>query len=221
MANRTITMNDKLYDYLLSVSLNEPQILASLREVTQILPDSNMQISPEQGQFLGFLLQLMNAKTVLEIGTYTGYSALVMALALPEEGRIITCDINEMSTSYARSFWQQAGVEHKITLKLQPAQETLEALLHDGKQNSFDFVFIDANKTQYKSYFSASLELLRVGGVIAIDNTLLDGKVADKTIHDAQTNAIREFNRYLHGLTNISLTMLPVADGLTLVRKLH
>ncbi len=220
MTNQTIQVDANLYNYLLSISLREPDILTQLRKETAQHPYTYMQISPEQGQFMALLIQLMGAKRVLEIGTFTGYSALVMALALPETGQIITCDINEADTAIAQRYWQQAGVDHKIELRLAPALETLEKLLQtEQAANSFDFVFIDADKVNYDAYYEYALKLLRVGGLIAIDNTLWRGNVANPEVQDEDTVAIRTFNEKLHQDSRIALSLVPIADGVTLAVK--
>ncbi len=219
MSNQTINLNDTLYQYMLSVSLREPAILKSLRETTHKLSSHGMQISPEQGQLMAFLIELTGAKKTLEIGVYTGYSSLVVALALPEMGRIIACDINKETTSLAQDFWQKAGIGHKIELKLTPALETLDNLIKQDHSNSFDFIFIDADKQNYLNYYERSLILLRPGGLMLIDNVLWDGKVADTHADDKQTLAIREFNRAIYQDKRISMCLIPIGDGLTLIRK--
>jgi len=219
MSNQTIQVDANLYNYLLSISLREPEILTQLRTETAQHPYAMMQISPEQGQLMAWLIQLMGAKKVLEIGTFTGYSALVMALALPETGKIITCDINETDTAIAQRYWQKAGVNHKIDLRLAPALDTLEQLLQTEAANHFDFVFIDADKLNYDAYYENALQLLRVGGVIAIDNTLWGGQVANPEVQDESTVAIRTLNEKLHQDSRIALSLVPIADGLTLALK--
>jgi predicted O-methyltransferase YrrM len=177
-----------------------------------------MQIGPDQGQFMGLLLQLMGARTVLEIGTFTGYSALAMALELPEDGRIVACDVNEEWTSIGRRYWEEAGVSHKIDLRLGPAVETLRGLLSEGLAGTFDFAFIDADKTGYADYYELCLQLVRPGGVVAVDNTLWEGKVADPLVTDADTEAIRAFNAKLVADPRVSLSLVPIWDGLTMAR---
>ena len=219
MSKQTIGLEQNLYDYLLSVSLREPIILTQLRQETSQLPMSRMQISPEQGQFMAFLVKLMRVKKTLEIGVFTGYSSLAVALALPADGKIVACDVSEEYTSIARRYWQQAGVADKIDLHIAPALETLDNLLAAGEAGTFDFAFIDADKGNYKNYYERSLELIRPGGLIAIDNVLWSGKVADPEIQDNQTNKIRAFNRKLHQDSRITLSLVPIADGLTLAIK--
>lgn len=219
MSKQTIGLEQNLYDYLLSVSLREPIILTQLRQETSQLPMSRMQISPEQGQFMAFLVKLMRVKKTLELGVFTGYSSLAVALALPADGKIVACDVSEEYTSIARRYWQQAGVVDKIDLHIAPALETLDNLLAAGEAGTFDFAFIDADKGNYKNYYERSLELIRPGGLIAIDNVLWSGKVADPEIQDNQTNKIRAFNRKLHQDSRITLSLVPIADGLTLAIK--
>lgn len=212
-------LQSHLYDYILSVSLREPETLTQLRQETEKHPDGGMQIAPDQGQFMALLVRLIGAKKVLEIGTFTGYSALWMALALPKDGILTACDVSEEYTTIARHYWQAAGVEGKIDLHLAPALDTLDALLVAGQAGTFDFVFIDADKVNYPQYFEKSLELLRPGGLIAIDNVLWGGDVADPSITDPDTLTLRSLNLTLHQDERIDLSMLPIADGLTLVLK--
>jgi len=180
---------------------------------------AQMQIGPEQGQFMALLVELMGARNALEIGTFTGYSALAVALALPEGGRLVACDISEEWTAVGRRYWEEAGVAHKIDLRLAPALETLDALLTEGRAGAFDFAFIDADKEGYDAYYERSLELVRTGGLIAFDNTLWGGKVVDPTATDVDTEAIRAINTKLAGDERVTLSLLPVGDGLTLARK--
>lgn len=219
MSNKTLNLTPSLYDYMLSVSLREFPILKALREETAKLPSSVMQISPEQGQFMAFLIRLMGAKKTLEIGVYTGYSSLAVALALPDNGQIIACDISTETSAIAKRFWIKAGVEQKIDLKLAPALETLDQLIEQGGSNTFDFVFIDADKFNYANYYERSLSLARPGGLILIDNVLWSGKVADLKDHDKQTEAIRQLNAMIYHDERVNLSLLPLGDGLTLVQK--
>ncbi|MEO0537522.1 MAG: class I SAM-dependent methyltransferase [Cyanobacteria bacterium P01_A01_bin.123] len=219
ISNDSGQLQAPLYDYLLSVSLREPKILTQLRQETAQHPDGDMQIAPDQGQFMALLVKLMDAKKVLEIGTFTGYSTLWMALALPPDGSITACDVDEDYTAIARRYWQTAGVEAKIDLCLAPAIDTLDVLLAEGQAGTFDFAFIDADKTNYSRYYEKSLELLRPGGLIAIDNVLWSGAVVDPVITDPDTLALRELNQTLHQDQRIELSMLPIADGLTLALK--
>jgi predicted O-methyltransferase YrrM len=220
MSNRSISLTDSLYDYLLAVSLREPPLLRQLREETAAMPMHAMQISPEQGQFMALLLHLMGARQCLEVGVFTGYSSLATALALPEDGRIVACDVSEEWTAVARRYWKAAGVAHKIDLRLAPAVETLDALLASGQSNRFDAAFIDADKASYLAYYERILRLLRVGGLVVVDNTLWSGRVADPKVSDEDTVALRHFNEQLHRDARVELSLLPLGDGLTLARKL-
>jgi caffeoyl-CoA O-methyltransferase len=190
-----------------------------LREETAGLPEANMQIGPEQGQFMALLVELLGAERTIEVGTFTGYSALAVARALPDQGRLIACDVSEEWTAIARRYWKEAGQDHKIDLRLGPAIDTLDRLLADGHAGTFDFAFIDADKESYGAYFERCLALVRVGGLIAVDNTLWDGKVADDTVTDDDTEAIRAFNRGRADDDRVSLSLVPIGDGLTLARK--
>ena len=219
MSRRTIPLTDSLHEYLLSVSLREPPLLRALREETASDPSANMQIAPEQGQFMGLLVQLMGARRCLEIGVFTGYSSLVTALALPDDGRIVACDVSERWTSIARRHWRAAGVAHKVDLRLAPALETLDALIAAGEEGLFDFAFIDADKENYGHYFERVLRLLRPGGLVAVDNTLWSGRVADPENAEADTVAMRHFNERLHSDARVDLSLVPIGDGLTLARK--
>ncbi len=219
MSNKTLNLSENLYDYLLNVSLREPDILRELRHKTKAYPEFNMQISPEQGQFLSLLIKLINAKKIIEIGVFTGYSSLYMALALSKNAKLIACDINENWTNIAKTYWKRAGVLNKIDLRLAPALNTLNSLIADGQTEQYDFIFIDADKTSYNDYYEKSLLLLRNNGLIAIDNTLWDGKVIDLACDDPDTKAIRAFNQKLLLDERISLSLLPIADGLTLALK--
>ena len=218
--NKTFGLPDAVYSYLLSESLREPEILHKLRDETAKDPMARMQIAPEQGQFMSLLAQLMGAKKCIEIGVYTGYSSLCVALSLPPDGKITACDLSGEWTRIARRYWQEAGVAHKIELRLAPALDTLDALLAENQAGTYDFAFIDADKENYHAYYEYCLKLLRRGGLIAIDNTLWSGRVAEPDNHEADTVALREFNRKLHHDQRIALSLLPVADGLTLVLKL-
>ena len=219
MANRSLGLDERLYDYLLDVSLREPDILRRLREETAGMPLAVMQIAPEQGQFMALLIELTGARRTLELGVFTGYSSLAVALALPADGHITACDVSAEFTAVARRYWAEAGVADKIELRLAPALETLDALLADGRAGTYDFAFIDALKTEYADYFERVIELLRPGGLAAIDNVLWDGRVADPDDTDEDTVAIRAFNVKLLADQRVSLSLLPLADGLTLARK--
>jgi predicted O-methyltransferase YrrM len=219
MTGRTLSLDDTLYQYLVAHSVREPPILARLREATGALPDAMMQIGAEQGQFMALLVKLIGARRCIEVGTYTGYSSLVVALALPGDAKIVTCDIDPQTTAIARQFWREAGVEARIELVLQPALKTLTELLATGGAGSFDFAFIDADKPGYLAYYEKILELIRTGGLIAVDNTLWSGDVADPTATDPNTAALRAFNDHVHRDERVDLSLLPIGDGLTLARK--
>lgn len=219
MTRKSITLTDDLYDYLLSVSLREPDVLERLRSETAGHAMSRMQIAPEQGQFMQLLVRLMQARNIIEIGTFTGYSTLWMALALPAEARLITCDVNEDYTAIARRYWQEAGVDDRIDLRIAPAILTLDDLLQTGEAGHFDLAFIDADKAEYPDYYERVLRLLRAGGLALIDNTLWEGQPADPAIMDRDTKAIRAFNETLLQDERIDLSLLPMADGITLALK--
>ena len=220
MSLRTISMTDELHDYLLKVSLREPDLLRRLREETSKMPMAMMQISPEQGQFMGLLVRLLGARRAIEIGTFTGYSALSVVLAMPRDGRVVACDINDDYTRIARRYWAEAGVADRIELKLQPALKTLDELLAAGEGGRFDFAFIDADKQNYEGYYEKVLALLRPGGLMTIDNVLWDGKVADRNVDDEETRAIRSLNKKIHADRRVALSLVPIGDGLTLAMKL-
>ena len=220
MAGKSLALSESLYNYILSSSLREPAILKSLREATAQLPMSRMQIAPEQGQFMALLVKLIGAKKTLEVGVFTGYSALVTALALPDDGKIIACDKDEQYTNIARLYWERANVSQKIDLRIAPAQLTLEQLIADGQENTFDFAFIDADKRSYSIYYEQVLKLIRPGGLMAIDNVLWSGRVADPNNTDKRTIAIREFNQQLHQDERVNISLVPISDGLTLAMKL-
>ncbi len=219
MSKRSIGLSAKLHDYLLSVSLREPEVLARLREETAALPMAGMQIAPEQGQLMALLVRLTGARQYLEIGTFTGYSALSVALAMPFEGRVLACDINPETTAVAQRYWAAAGVAGKIELRLAPALETLDKLLAQGQAGRFDMAFIDADKENYDGYYERVLRLVRPNGLIMIDNVLWDGDVADPKKTDPDTEALRALNRKLRDDERVDLTLLPMADGITLARK--
>jgi len=219
MSRRTIQLTDALHEYLLAVSLREPPLLRRLREETAAQPSAGMQISPEQGQFMGLLARLTGARRCLEIGVFTGYSSLSVALALPEDGRIVACDVSEPWTAIARRYWREAGVEGRIDLRLGPALDTLDRLLATGEAASYDLAFIDADKENYLGYYERVLQLLRPGGLVVVDNTLWDGRVADPENAEPDTVAIRHFNEHLAHDGRVDLSLLPIGDGLTLARK--
>jgi predicted O-methyltransferase YrrM len=219
LSNRTLSIDDRVYDYLLSVSLKESELLTQLREETAGIEFSEMQIAPEQGQFMALLVKLMGARRALEIGTFTGYSSVVIASALPEDGELVCCDDSEEWTSMARKYWQQAGLEDRINFKLGDASRTLQAMIDEGREGTFDFIFIDADKQNYPLYYELSLKLLRAGGLIAVDNTLWSGDVADPGNDEPGTRAIRRFNEMLRQDERVEISLVTIGDGLTLVHK--
>lgn len=221
MTKQTWGLDASLYDYYQAIAFREPEILKELRQATSQLPMANMQIAPEQGQFMALLVQLTGARKILEIGVFTGYSSLALALALPPQGRVLGCEISAEYAAIARQFWQKAGVSEKIDVLLGPAVTSLEQLLANGEQESFDLAFIDANKSDYDQYYELSLQLVRPGGLILIDNVLWYGKVADETVQDKATQSIRHLNAKLHQDPRISLCLVPIGDGLTLALKHH
>jgi caffeoyl-CoA O-methyltransferase len=220
MSDTSFGLPESVRQYLLAHSLREHPLLEDLRTVTRSDPLARMQISPEQGQFMALLLQLIAAKRYIEVGTFTGYSSLVAALAMPEDGRLVCCDISVEWTSIAKTFWQRAGVAHKVDLRLAPALETLDALLNAGQSESFDFAFIDADKENYLGYYERCLKLVRRGGLIAIDNTLWSGRVADASDQQDSTRGVRRFNDALHADQRVAISLLPIGDGLSLALKL-
>lgn len=219
MSNKTLNLDADLYRYLQLASLREPEVLQALREKTAELPLAVMQVSPEQGQFMALLVRLLGARRCLEVGVFTGYSALAVALALPKDGRLVGCDIEVGYTDVAQRYWRKAGVEDKITLHLAPAVDTLQALIDAGESDSYDFAFIDADKTSYRRYYEQCLTLLRPGGLVAIDNVLWGGAVADASNNEADTVAIRELNDFIATDERVDISMVPIGDGLTLARK--
>lgn len=219
MANRSLALDDQLHRYLLDHSVHEAEALAALRRETAQHPMGQMQIAPEQGQLMSLLVQVLGVKKALEIGVFTGYSALAVALALPPDGILVACDVSEEYTAIARRYWEIAGVADKIDLRIAPAVATLDCLLKAGEADSFDFAFIDADKSNYPTYFEQSLKLVRPGGLIAIDNVLWSGRVADPKVQDNRTKKIRAFNDSLYHDERIVLSLIPIADGLTLAMK--
>jgi predicted O-methyltransferase YrrM len=218
MARRTIPLTDALYDYMLDVSLREPDVLRRLREETAHHPMAGCQIAPEQGQFMALLVKLIGARRTLEIGTFTGYSAAWVALALPADGQVIACDVSKEWTAVARRYWKEAGIADKIDLRLAPAVETLAKLVQMGQENSFDFAFIDADKPSYDAYYEYCLKRVRPGGLIAFDNMLAQGRVINNATSE-YARTIHALNEKLHADTRVDISLVPIADGLTLARK--
>jgi predicted O-methyltransferase YrrM len=219
MSSHPTELTDALHDYLVKVSVREPKVLARLRAETQKMPRGKLQISPEQGQLMTLLAELIGAKRALEVGTFTGYSACAVALALPANGKLIACDISEDWTSVGKRYWRAAGVAKKIDLRIGPAIKTLDGLLKTGQAGKFDFGFIDADKPNYDGYYERALKLLRKGGLLLIDNVLWGGSVIDKTDRDLSTRCVRALNKKIHGDKRVTVSMIPIGDGLTLVRK--
>ena len=219
MSNQTISITDSIYKYLCENSLREDEVLSSLRAYTYRMLQRNMQISPEQGQFMQLLIKLMGAKNTIEIGVFTGYSSLCVALALPLDGKIIACDISTKYTDIAEKYWKDANVRDKIDLRIGPALDTLQKLIDKGLSNTFDFSFIDADKINYDNYYELSLKLLRPGGLIAIDNVLWSGDVVDERINDIDTESIRSLNKKIYIDKRVDISILPIGDGLTLALK--
>jgi predicted O-methyltransferase YrrM len=219
MSNLQTPISPELAAYIRSVSLREPELLRRLREETAPRADAGLQVSPEQGQFIGMLVRMTGATRALEVGVFTGLSSLHMALAMPPEGRLIACDVNAESTAIAQRYWREAGVADKIELRLAPALDTLDALLAQGAAGSFDFAFVDADKENYGHYYERTLKLLRPGGLAAFDNVLWHGTVHDNAVEDTDARAIREFNAKLHLDERVWLSLVPIGDGLTLALK--
>jgi predicted O-methyltransferase YrrM len=219
MSLRTTTLSGDVYQYILAVSSREPAVLARLREATATRPEAEMQISPEQGQFMALLASLIGAHRCIEIGTYTGYSALAVALALPADGELIACDISDEWTRIGRPFWREAGVASRIDLRLQPALQTLDELLAQGRRDAFDFAFIDADKPNYIRYYEKLLQLVRPGGLITVDNTLAVSGAPIIRQQGASARALREFNEHVHHDERVDLAMIPIGEGLTLLRR--
>ena len=219
MTKTTFTMHEPLYEYMLNNSLRDTDLHQRLRAETAQLPEARMQVSPEQGQFLALLVELIQAERILEIGTFTGYSALCMAQAQTDTGTIITCDLDQTWTSIGQRYWQEAGVAPRIDLRLGPALETLQSLINEGHHNGFDLAFIDADKANYPHYYETCLQLVKPGGLIAVDNVLWGGSVIDEADQTEDTQAIRSLNQMLHKDERVSVSMVPIADGLYLARK--
>jgi predicted O-methyltransferase YrrM len=220
MSNKSLGLTDELHAYLLDVGVREPEVLSRLREETDALPEHDMQIAPEQGAFMALLVGLIGARRCIEVGTFTGYSSTAVALALPTDGTIVCCDVSSEWTDIARRYWAEAGVADKIELNVAPAVETLDSLIADGGQSSFDFAFVDADKAGYGAYYERLLELIRPGGLIAFDNVLYGGQVLQPDpADDDDLSMIKELNRSLVHDDRVDISMLPLADGLTLARK--
>jgi predicted O-methyltransferase YrrM len=220
MSNQSIQLTDNLHQYLLDNSLHEPEILNRLRQKTAEHPLVDMQISPEQGQLMGLLVKLIGAKKCLEVGVFTGYSSLVVALNLPDDGIIVACDVSVEFTSIAKQYWQAAGVSHKIDLRIAPALETLDRLIANGEVGTFDFAFIDADKNNYAAYYDRCFQLVRSGGLILVDNVLWYGRVADPGMDkDKRTQAIKQINQQIYNDDRVQMSLIPIGDGLTIARK--
>ena len=220
MTPRTLGLTDPLHHYLMQVGFREPQLLKLVREQTAPLPGAHMLLAPEQAQFMALLTRLLGIRRYLEIGTYTGYSALAIALAMEPDGRVLTCEIDEAIATTAQRHWRHAGVADRIELRLGPALETLDAMLAQGSRGRFDMAFIDADKENLRAYYERCHALVRVGGLILIDNTLWSGSVADDSDHDPSTDAIRAFNVLVHEDQRVEMVLLPIGDGLTLTHKI-
>jgi len=219
MSSSTIGLSNELRNYMLDISFRDDDILRQLRKETLKLKEAQMQISPEQGAFLTILTKILNAKKTLDIGVFTGYSSLVVARELPDDGSVVACDTSIEWTSIAKKYWKLAGVDNKVGLHLAPARETLEKLIEDGQASTYDFSFIDADKINYQSYYEYSLTLVKPGGIIAVDNVLWSGQVIDEYDSEPATRAIRSFNEQLYQDDRVSISMVPIGDGLTLAYK--
>jgi predicted O-methyltransferase YrrM len=219
MANASMGLPADLEDYLVKHGVREPDILRRLRDETALIPQHNMQIAPEQGALLALLVELTGAKRCIEVGTFTGYSSLVVAMAMPPDGTIVCCDVSEEWTSVARRYWAEAGVADRVDLRLAPALETMDELLAGGAEGTFDFAFVDARKSEYPDYHERIVRLLRSGGLAVYDNVLWGGAVADESKQDQDTLAIRRLNDRLAADERVTIAMLPLADGVTLARK--
>ena len=219
MSNKSINLTDEVYDYLLSVSLQESDIMRQCREETASHPMVNMQIAPEQGQFFQFLVKSLGVKQAIEVGVFTGYSSLAIATALPDNGKLIACDVSTEYTDIAKGYWETAHVTDKIDLRIAPALETLQQLIDDGHSGQFDFAFVDAHKPEYIDYYELLLSLIKTGGVIAVDNVLWDGDVADPANQKEDTVAIRAFNEHIFADKRVTMSLIPLADGITLIYK--
>lgn len=221
MKKRSLNLTDELYQYMLDVSLREPEIAQRLREETRKMLVSALQSPPEESQFIVLLLKMLNAKRIIEIGTFTGYTTLLMAMNIPEDGKILACDISDKWTNVGRKYWQEAGVEEKINLKIAPAQETLQSLIDNKMNNMFDFIFIDADKDNYIEYYNLATQLVRVGGIIAIDNVFWNGAVINKINNGSDVHAIRAINKQVLEDDRYYISMVPIGDGLTLAMRVE
>lgn len=220
MSTQILSLTEDLHNYILSFGVRDSELLQQLREENAQHPRAVMQIAPEQGQLMGFLVQLLGVKKALEIGVFTGYSSLIVAMALPDDGELIACDISDEYTAMARKYWEKAGVAHKVDLRIAPALETLEKLIAEGHSNSFDFAFIDADKSNYGNYYERALQLVRPGGLIAVDNALWSGQVADPPERqNNRTKRIHALNEKIHKDERVSMSLVPIADGLMLAMK--
>lgn len=219
MSPRPLALDDRLYSYVTGIGGREPDVGRRLREKTQGMPMAGMQIAPDQGNAMALLVELIGARRAVEVGTFTGYSALRTALALPADGELLCCDVSEEWTSIGRPFWEEAGVAAKIDLRIGPAVATLDSLIAAGWAGTVDFMFIDADKSNYDAYYERALVLLRSGGLIAVDNVLWNGAVVDESAQSADTQAIRALNEKIHGDERVSMALLAIGDGLTLARK--
>ena len=220
MSNQTIRLNNELNEYMVAHSVRETELMRRLRAETAKMTMSGMQIAPEQGQFLRFMVGLIGAKRTIEVGTFTGYSALCVASVLPEDGCVFACDVSEEWTSIGQRYWEEAGVAEKIALTIAPASQTLQGFLDEGQQGTFDFAFIDADKGNYDTYYEQCLQLVRVGGLIAVDNVLWSGAVVNDDAQDPDTVALRAINKTLYSDHRIDISLVPIGDGITLLRKL-
>lgn len=219
MSKQTLQLDDELYRYLLTMGSRETELLKRLREETARVPMSRMQIAPEQGAFMSLLVKITGARKCLEVGTFTGYSALCLASAMPADGHLYCCDVDANWTSIAQRYWQDAGITGRITLTLAPAAETLQKLLDAGHGRSFDLIFLDADKVNYDTYYELALKLLRSGGLLLVDNVLWSGRVLGHLVTDDDTRAIKSLNQKIQQDQRVDMAMLPLADGLTIARK--
>jgi predicted O-methyltransferase YrrM len=219
MSDRRLIISDEIHQYILDHSLRDTELLKRLRTETAKLPYASMQIGPDQGQFMALLAKMIGAKRCIEIGVFTGYSALVMAMAIPPDGHIVACDVNEEWTAIGRRYWHEAGVEHKIHLRLQPALKTLDELIASGQTGTYDFAFIDADKPNYDAYYERVLKLLRHGGCFVVDNVLWSGRVADPKAKEPETLVFKSLNDKLRKDDRVDISLLGIGDGVTVGRK--